>query len=64
VTRAITDVVDLQIDLITPSRELMDKATEDAYARALGELMEIVVYTSDKKFYEKAKLSGRRTHRP
>ena len=74
VTQAITDIVDLQIDLITPSRELMDKTIEDAYLYgltvydscylALGELMGIVVYTSDKKFYEKAKLSGRRTHRP
>jgi predicted nucleic acid-binding protein len=66
--KAIADIIDLQIDLITPGRELIDKAVGDAYLYgtsvydscylALGELMGIVVYTSDRKFYEKAKASG------
>jgi predicted nucleic acid-binding protein len=68
VTRAIGDVIDLQIDLITPGRELIEKSAEAAYLYdatiydscylALGALMGIEVYTSDKKFYEKAKQSG------
>jgi predicted nucleic acid-binding protein len=68
VLRGITDVLDLEIDLISPSRELIEKTIEDAYMYeltiydscylALGELLGIVVYTSDKKFYEKAKKSG------
>ena len=68
VSSAMADVLDLEIDLISPTRELIDKTVEDAYLYeisiydscylALGELMGIIVYTSDKKFYEKAKLSG------
>ncbi len=67
VSRAIADIIDLEIDLISPSRELIDKAIKDAYLYdiaiydscylALGELMGIIVYTSDKKFYGKAKQS-------
>jgi len=68
VSSVIVDILDLEIDLISPSRELIDKTVEDAYLYritiyescylALGELMGIIVYTSDKKFYEKAKLSS------
>jgi predicted nucleic acid-binding protein len=68
VTQALGDVIDLQIDMITPGRELLQRSTEDAYLYgttvydscylALGELMGVEVYTSDKKFYEKAKASG------
>ena len=68
VSRAVADILDLQIDLITPSRELIEKSTEAAYLYgatvydscylALGELLGVEVYTSDKKFYEKAKGSG------
>jgi predicted nucleic acid-binding protein len=69
VSRAVADILDLQIDLITPSRELIEKSTEAAYLYgatvydscylALGELLGVEVYTSDKKFYEKAKGSDR-----
>jgi len=69
VSRAVADILDLQIDLITPSRELIEKSTEAAYLYgatvydscylALGELLGVEVYTSDKKFYEKAKGSNR-----
>jgi len=65
VTQALINVIDLQIDLITPGRELLQQSTKDAYLYdttvydscylALGELMGIEVYTSDRKFYEKAK---------
>ena len=64
---AIADIIDLEIDIISPSRELIDKAIKDAYLYdiaiydscylALGELLGIIVYTSDKKFYGKAKQS-------
>ena len=65
VTHALYNVIDLQIDLITPGRELLQQSTKDAYLYdttvydscylALGELMGVEVYTSDRKFYEKAK---------
>ncbi|MFH2110715.1 MAG: type II toxin-antitoxin system VapC family toxin [Candidatus Bathyarchaeota archaeon] len=65
VTQALINVIDLQIDLITPGRELLQQSTKDAYIYdttvydscylALGELMGVEVYTSDRKFYEKAK---------
>ena len=65
VTQALHNVIDLQIDLITPGRELLQQSTKDAYLYditvydscylALGELMGVEVYTSDRKFYEKAK---------
>jgi len=68
VTQALGHVVDLQIDLVTPGRELLQRSTEDAYLYdttvydscylALGELMGVEVYTSDRRFYEKAKASG------
>jgi len=64
-TRALSDLIDLQIDLITPGRELLQQSTKDACLYdatvydscylALGELRGIEVYTSDRKFYEKAK---------
>ena len=67
-TQALGDVIDLQIDLITPGRELLQQSIRDAYLYnttaydacylALGELMGVEVYTSDKKFYERAKASG------
>jgi len=69
VSRAVADIMDLQIDLINPGRELIGKSTEAAYLYgatvydscylALGELLGVEVYTSDKKFYEKAKGSNR-----
>ncbi len=65
--QALSDLIDLQIDLINPGRELLQQSIEDAYLYdttvydscylALGELMGIEVYTSDRKFYEKAKES-------
>jgi predicted nucleic acid-binding protein len=68
VSRAVADIIDLQIDLITPGRDLVDKTTEvaykynasmyDSFYLALGELMGIEVYTADKKFYNQAKKSG------
>jgi predicted nucleic acid-binding protein len=68
VTRAVSDILDLQIDIITPGKELLKQSTEAAYLYdaaiydscylALGQLMGVEVYTSDKKFYGKAKKSG------
>ena len=68
VSRAVADVIDLQIDLIAPGRELAEKSAEAAYRYqatvydscylALGELMGIEVYTADKKFHNEAKTSG------
>lgn len=66
-TQALSDLIDLQIDLITTGKELFKQSIKDAYLYdttvydscylALGELMGIEVYTSDNKFYEKAKES-------
>lgn len=68
VGRAVEDILDLQMDLVTPGRELVDKAAEAAYKYnatmydssylALGELLGIEVFTADKRFYEQAKASG------
>lgn len=68
VVQALNSVIDLQIDLITPGRELIQQSTIDAYLYditvydscylALGELLGIKVYTSDRGFYEKAKSSS------
>jgi predicted nucleic acid-binding protein len=68
VGRAILDIFDLQLDLITPSGELVKRSTElafryditvhDSCYLALAELMGISLYTSDKRFFEKAKESG------
>lgn len=67
VNQAIKSILDLQLDLITPGRELFQQTTKNAYKYgitsydscylALGELMGILVYTSDKRFYNKAKES-------
>jgi len=67
VMQAIESIIDLQIDLITPGRELIQQSTHNAYLYditiydscylSLGELLGIKVYTSDRKFYEKAKFS-------
>jgi predicted nucleic acid-binding protein len=68
VARAIDDLLDLQIDLIEPGRELIRLGSEIAYRYritfydssylALGELMGIDVYTSDKQLYERARESN------
>ena len=65
---AVTAIIDLQIDLVTPGRDLLQQAIVDAYLYditvydscylALGELMGIRVYTSDKKLYEKTREAG------
>jgi len=68
VARAVGDLLDLQMDLIEPGRELIRLGSELAYRYgitvydssylALGELMGIEVYTSDKQLYERARESG------
>ncbi len=68
VARAVDDLLDLQMDLIEPGRELIRLGSELAYRYgitvydssylALGELMGIEVYTSDKQLYERARESG------
>ncbi len=68
VGRAISNIFDLQLDLITPSGELIKRASEQAFRYditvydscylALAELMGVSLLTSDKRFYEKAKESG------
>jgi len=65
--RALSDLFDIQIDLIIPHKDLMVRSSELAYLYdaslydtcylALAELMGIIVITSDKKFYEKVKES-------
>jgi predicted nucleic acid-binding protein len=65
---AVTTIIDLQIDLVIPGRDLLQQAILDAYLYditvydscylALGELVGIPVYTSDKKLYEKTKETG------
>jgi len=68
VARVVEDLLDLQMDLINPSRDLLRIGSELAFRYgitiydscyiALGELMGIEVYTSDKQLYERAKESG------
>ena len=65
VARAIVDLMDIQVDLIVPSRELVEKSSNLAYAYgvsvydscylALSELMGVSLYTSDKRFFDGAK---------
>jgi len=69
VVRAIVDLMDIQVDLIVPSRELVERSSDLAYAYgvsvydscylALSELMGVSLYTSDKRFFDGAKASGR-----
>jgi len=68
VARAVEDLLDLQMDLITLSKELLRICSELAYRYeitiydscylALGELLGVEVLTSDKQFYEQARASG------
>jgi predicted nucleic acid-binding protein len=68
VEQALGDITDLQIDLITPGRELLQQSTRNTFLYdatiydscylALAELMGIQVYASDRWFYEKAKATG------
>jgi predicted nucleic acid-binding protein len=67
VARAIDSIIDLQIDLITPGKNLVQRSIHNAYLYeitiydscylALGELLGIKVITSDRKFYQKARSS-------
>ena len=68
VARAVGDLLDLQLDLIEPGKELLSIGSElafhygitvyDSCYLALGELMGIEVYTSDRQLYERARESG------
>jgi predicted nucleic acid-binding protein len=68
VGRAISDIFDLQVDLIAPSGELVKRSSElafrydvtvyDSCYLALAELMGISLYTSDNRFYENTRKSG------
>jgi predicted nucleic acid-binding protein len=67
VAQAINSIIDLQIELITPGKELIQRSIKNAYNYditiydscylALGELLGIKVITSDRKLYDKAKHS-------
>jgi predicted nucleic acid-binding protein len=68
VGRAVVDLMDIQVDLIVPSRELVERSSDLAYTYditvydssylALSELMGVILYTSDKRFYDNAIASG------
>ena len=68
VARAVEDLLDLQMDLLTPSRELIIRCSQlafrfqitiyDSCYLGLGELMGTKVLTSDKRFFDRAKGSG------
>jgi predicted nucleic acid-binding protein len=68
IVRAVTDLTDLQIDVVTPGKDLIERAVELAYTyditvydscyMALGELMGVNVFTADKKLHLKARESG------
>jgi predicted nucleic acid-binding protein len=68
VGRAVVDLMDIQVDLIVPSRELVERSSYLAYSYdltvydscylALSELMGVKLYTSDKRFFDNAKASG------
>lgn len=67
VSQAIDSIIDLQIDLITPGKELIQRSIQNAYSYditifdscylALGELLGIKTITSDEKLYQKARSS-------
>ena len=67
VAQAINSIIDLQIDLINPGKELIQRSLQNAYAYnitlydscylSLAELLGIKVITSDRKFYRKARSS-------
>jgi predicted nucleic acid-binding protein len=69
VARAIVDLMDIQVYLITPSRELVERSSDLAYKHdiavydscylALSELMGVNLYTSDRRFFENTKSVGR-----
>ena len=68
VARAIADLIDIQVDLIVPGREMAERASGLAYKYdlsvydscylALSELMGVSLYTSDRRLYDGAKASG------
>lgn len=68
VARAVNDLLDLQIDFVAPTEELVRRSSElafrygittyDSCYLALGELLGIQVFTSDEQFYERAKDCG------
>jgi predicted nucleic acid-binding protein len=68
VSRAIEDLLDLQIEVMVPSGEVIAMAIEMAYEHditvydscylSLGQALGTEVVTADRKFYEKAKTCG------
>lgn len=68
VARAVEDLIDLQLDLIEPAKEILRMSSELAYRYgvtvydscylAVGELTGIDVFTADKQLYERARECG------
>ena len=68
VGRAVADLMDLQIDLITPNRELLENSAKisyeyglsiyDAYYLSLAKMMGLILLTADSQFYRKARGSS------
>jgi predicted nucleic acid-binding protein len=68
IARAVNDLTDLQIDVVTPGKDLVERSVELAYTYditvydscylALGELMGVKVITADKRLIQNAKGSG------
>ena len=68
VARAVEDLLNIQIELIGPTKELIKESSALAYRCgitiydscyiALGQLLGIHVYTSDKQLYQQAKETG------
>lgn len=65
VARALNDLLDLRLDIMIPTREVISKCSElsyeynitsyDSYYLALGEFLGLNVVTADNRLYEKAK---------
>ncbi|MBS7638533.1 type II toxin-antitoxin system VapC family toxin [Candidatus Bathyarchaeota archaeon] len=63
--RAVSDLMDIGVDFITPNREILEKSVEnafiydlsvyDSYYLSLAQIMGLQVVTADEKFFERAK---------
>ena len=68
VNRAVEDLLNMQVELIGPTRELINASSELAYHYgitiydacyiALGQLLGIRIYTSDRQLYQQTRESG------
>ncbi|MEM2894226.1 MAG: type II toxin-antitoxin system VapC family toxin [Candidatus Bathyarchaeia archaeon] len=66
--RAVSNLMDIGVDFITPNREILEKSVEnallydlsvyDSYYLSLAQIMGLKIITADEKFFERAKETG------